>query len=86
VFENRAMSRILGRRGKEISGTYRIFHREDLYNSYCSHIIFRAVKSGRTKWVRNAVCMGKIIYKIFEDHRRRSDSENVGVDGSIIFK
>jgi hypothetical protein len=47
VFENRALRRIFGAKGDEVTGGCRKLHNEDLHNLYSSPSIIRTIKSRR---------------------------------------
>jgi hypothetical protein len=45
VFENRALRRIFGPKGDEVTGGWRKLHNEELHNLYSSSSIIRMIKS-----------------------------------------
>jgi hypothetical protein len=41
VFENRVLRKIFGPKRDEVTGEWRRLHKEELYDLYCSPILFR---------------------------------------------
>jgi hypothetical protein len=50
VFENRALRRMFGPNGEEVTGGWRKLHNEELHNLYSSPNIIRVFKSRRMRW------------------------------------
>jgi hypothetical protein len=50
VVENRALRRIFGPKRKELAGSLRKQHNEELHNLYASPNIIRVIKSRRMRW------------------------------------
>jgi hypothetical protein len=50
VFENRVLRRVFGPKRDEVTGEWRKLHNEELNDLYCSHNIFRMIKSRRMRW------------------------------------
>jgi len=49
VFENRVLGGIFGPKRDEVTGEWRKLHNEELNDLYCSHNIFRVIKSRRMR-------------------------------------
>jgi hypothetical protein len=49
VFENRALRRIYGPEGDDITGEWRTVHNKELYALYSSQNIIRVIKSRRLR-------------------------------------
>ena len=49
VFENRVLSRIIGRKKDEVTGEWRRLHNEELHGLYCSPNI-SVIESRRVSW------------------------------------
>jgi hypothetical protein len=79
VFENRALTKIFGRKGEEVTGEWRRLQNEEL----C------VIKSRRMGWVGNVACMGEGEEHIgfwCGDLMVRVHLEDLGVQGRIILK
>jgi hypothetical protein len=50
VFENRVFRRIFGPMRKDVAGSWRKLHNEELHNLYTSPNIIRVNKSRRMRW------------------------------------
>jgi hypothetical protein len=50
VYGNRVLRRIFGPKRKEVAGSWRSLHNEELHNLYASTNIVRAIKSRRIRW------------------------------------
>ena len=59
VFENRALRRIFGSRGDEVTGDLRKLHNEELNELYCSPDIIGVIKSRRIRWTGHVARRGK---------------------------
>jgi hypothetical protein len=53
VFENRALRRILGPKGKEVVGGWRRLSHEGLHNLYVSPNTVSVIKSRKMRWARH---------------------------------
>jgi hypothetical protein len=59
VFENRALKRIFGPKGDEVTGEWRKLHNEELNELDSLPNIVRVVKSRRMKWAGHGARMGE---------------------------
>jgi hypothetical protein len=57
VFENRALRRIFGPKGVEVTGGWRKLHKEELHNLFSSPSIIRMIKSRRMRWAGHVARM-----------------------------
>jgi hypothetical protein len=66
VFENRLLSRIVGPKGDEVTGSCRKLHNEELHNLYSSPSIIGMFKGRRIRWVGHVARMGekRIAYRV----------------------
>jgi hypothetical protein len=81
-------TRVGPKRG-EVTGGWRKLYSEEIHNLYYPPNIIRVTKSRRIRWAAHAAKMGEIrnAYKILVGKpEERSDSEDLDVDGRIIFK
>jgi hypothetical protein len=51
VFENRALRRIFGPKGEQVTGGWKKLHNEELHDLYSSPSIITMIKSRRMRWV-----------------------------------
>jgi hypothetical protein len=65
VFENRVLRRIFGPK-REVNGSWRKLHNDELYNPYSSPNIVRVIKSRRLRWAGHVTCMaeGRGVYRV----------------------
>jgi len=69
VFENRLLRRIFGHKRDEVIREWRKLYNEELNDVYCSHNIFRVIKSRRMRWAghvarlreRRGVCRDLVV-------------------------
>jgi hypothetical protein len=59
VFDNRVIRRIFGPKKAEVTGKWRKFHNEELYNLYSSPNIIMQNKSRRITWAGHVARMGE---------------------------
>jgi hypothetical protein len=59
VCESRALRRILWPKWDNVTVEWRKLHNEKLNDLYCSHNIFRVIKSRRMRWARYVARMGE---------------------------
>ena len=61
VCDSRALRRILWPEWDDVTGEWRklLVHKEKLNDLYCSHNIFRVIKSRRMRWAGYVACMGE---------------------------
>jgi hypothetical protein len=66
VFENGVLRRIFGPKRDEVTGDWRKWHNEELYNLYSYPDIIRQVKSRRMRWAGHVALMGedRKVYKV----------------------
>ena len=57
MFENRVLRRIFEPKRDEVTGKRRKLHNEELNDLYCSHSIFRVIKSRRMRWAGHVAFM-----------------------------
>jgi hypothetical protein len=57
VFENRALRRIFGPKGNEVTGGWRKLHNEELNNLHSSSSRRRLIKSRRMRWAGHVARM-----------------------------
>jgi hypothetical protein len=88
VFENSVLTRIFSSKRKEMVEGWRRPHNEELHNLYTSPHIFRVIKSWRMRWAGHVTHKGEIrnVVLWLENLKRRSHSEDLGVDGKIILE
>jgi hypothetical protein len=67
VFENRALRRIFGPKGDEVTGKWRKLHIGELHNLYSSPDIIRQIKSRRMRWAGHVARMGegRNVYRVW---------------------
>jgi hypothetical protein len=58
AFENRALSKIFGPKGDEVTEELRRLHNKELYDLYSSPNIIRVMKSRRMRWAGHVARMG----------------------------
>jgi hypothetical protein len=65
VFENRVLRRIFGPK-REVDGSWRKLHNDELHSLYSSPNIFRVIKSRRMRWAGNVARMGegRSVYRV----------------------
>jgi hypothetical protein len=65
VYENRVLRRIFGPK-RELDGSWKKLHNEELRNLYSSPNIVRVVKSRRLRWTGHVACMrkGRGVYRV----------------------
>jgi hypothetical protein len=65
VFENRVLKRIFGPK-REVDGSWRKLHKEELHSLYSSPNIVRVIKSKRMRWAGHVARMGEGsgVYKV----------------------
>jgi hypothetical protein len=59
VFDDRALSRILGTTRDEVTGGLRKLHNQELHNLYYLPDIIRTIKSRHMRWTGHVACMGQ---------------------------
>ena len=59
VSENRVLRGIFGTKRDEVTGEWRKLYNEELNDLYCSHNIFRVIKSRRIRWTVYLTRMGE---------------------------
>ena len=93
MFENRALSKIFGSKGDEVTGEWISLHKEELYGLYCSPNIVRVIKSRRGRWVGGGgdavalhVCgKGEVRTEFWWGNMmERGHLKDVGLDGRIV--
>jgi hypothetical protein len=50
VFENRMLRRLFGSKRREVAGSWRRLHNEELHDFYASSNIIRIIKSTSRRW------------------------------------
>jgi hypothetical protein len=58
VFENRVLRRIFGPK-REVDGSWRKLHNDELHSLYFSPIIVRVIKSRKMRWAGHVARMGE---------------------------
>jgi hypothetical protein len=76
VFENRALRRIFGPKGDEVTGCWRKLHNEELHNLYSSPSAIRLMKSRKMRWAGHVARMGtkKNAYRILVGKARMKET------------
>jgi hypothetical protein len=66
VFENRALRRIFGPKGEEVTGQWRMLHNGEFHNFYLSPDVITQVQSRRMRWAGHVALMaeGRNVYRI----------------------
>jgi len=59
VFGNRVLRRIFGSKRDNVTGEWRILHKEELNDLYSSPTVVRVIKSRRMRWVGHVERMGE---------------------------
>ena len=89
VFENRALRRIFGPRGEEVTAAWRKWHNEELNDMYCSPNIVQVIKTRKMRWVGHIAHMGERrgLYRVWWGNLRERDHlGNPGIDGRILLR
>jgi hypothetical protein len=84
IFENRVLRRIFGPK-REVDGSWRKLHNDELHSLYSSPHIVRVIKSRRMRWaghVRGEVFTGFWL----EGPKVRDHWEDLGVGGRITLR
>ena len=86
VFENRALGRIFGPKGDEVTGWCRKLHNEELNDLYSSQNIVRVIKSRRMRWAGHIALWGGGVYTVFwwGNPRERGHLGDPDIDVRII--
>jgi hypothetical protein len=65
VFENRVLRRIFGPK-REVDGSWRKLHNDEIHSLYSSPNIFRVIKSRRMRWAGHVTRMGewRAVYRV----------------------
>jgi hypothetical protein len=65
VFENRVLRRVFGPK-REVDGSWRKLHNDELHNLYSSPNIVRVIKARRLRWVGHVTHMreGRGVYRV----------------------
>jgi hypothetical protein len=95
VFENRVLRRIFGPK-RDVDGSWRKLHNDELHNLYSSPNIVRVIKSRRMTWAGHVARVGRGVYRVLVGrpegkrplgrHRRRwednirMDLREIGID------
>jgi hypothetical protein len=58
MFENRVLRRIFGLRRDEVTGEWRILHKEELHDLYSLPNIIRIIKARRMRWAGHVARLG----------------------------
>ena len=58
VFENRLLRRVLGSKRVTVTGEWRILHKEEFYDLYCSLNVIWVIKSRRMRWAGHVAHTG----------------------------
>jgi hypothetical protein len=88
VFENRVLMRIFGPK-REVDGSWKILHNDELHNLYSSPNIVMVIKSRKTRWAGHVARMGRPEGKRplgrprgrWEDNIK-IDLREIGIDGA----
>ena len=87
LFERRVLRRIFGPKRDEVKVEWRKLHSEETDDLYCSHNIFRVIKSRRMRWAGHLAHLGRgETYTGFwrGNLRQRDHLVDLGVDGRLI--
>ena len=87
MYENMVLRRILGPRRDDVTGDWRILHKEELNHLYSSPNIVRVIKSRKMRRTGHVARMGEergCIGSCWGNRRERDHWGDLGVDGWII--
>jgi hypothetical protein len=88
VLENRVLKRVYGPKREEVTGDRRRVHNEELHNLYASPYVIGVIKSrrmGRAVRVARMEEIRNVLIIFVGKSEVRGHSEDLGVDGRIIF-
>jgi hypothetical protein len=86
VSENKIVKRIFGPKRREVTGSWRRLHNEELHKLYASPYIISVINLRRIIWAGHVPLMGgtRNVYNTLENLKGRVHLEDIDVDRIIL--